>query len=65
MKNNSEIVDAAKKLLGVDKDTELAKLIGSEKQNIQQARNAKSQTVTHKILVAVINEYNKNKRLNK
>lgn len=61
MLNNSEIIDAAKQVLGVEKDTELANLIGAVKQNIQQARNTKSQTVTHKILIAVINKYNENK----
>lgn len=58
MQSNSEIIDEAKKTLGVEKDTELAKLIGASKQNIQQARNTKSQTVTHKLLIAVINKHN-------
>jgi DNA-binding Xre family transcriptional regulator len=54
MNTNSEIIDQAKRVLGVEKDTELAALIGASKQNVQQARNTKSQTVTHKLLIAII-----------
>lgn len=61
MKNNSEIIDEAKRILGAEKDTELAELIEASKQNIQQARNTKSQTVTHKILIAIINKYNESR----